>query len=141
MLKFVQKLTKNFGKLIAPWRKPMYIYRLEHPDTGMGPYSQQDGTPDMRALGSLLIQAHSRSGLHPSPWDDGLEDFFYKNQKSKSNAYFGCSSVSDLYKWFEEFWPWLMELGYQVEIYRAKDFQVSDSKKQIAFNITTAKKI
>lgn len=119
----------------------MLVYRLEHPSHGMGPYSRYDGTPDMRVLGEMLCDEHGRDAIdHPSPWDDRLEDFHRKLvYAGYSNAFFACPSSETLKDWFKEFWEWLMELGYQVKVYRVESYKIGKSGKQIAFDITSAK--
>ncbi len=120
----------------------MLVYRIEHPDTGMGPYSRYEGDNSMNELGQELCDTHAVSSEHPSPWDDGLQAFFLKHcSGSKCNAFFGCADPESLYTWFKPFWTRLMQLGYQMEVYRVKQYKVSKSGKQIAFDIMTAKRV
>lgn len=114
----------------------MLVYRIEHPITGQGPYSRFDGTYDMQALGELLFESHGLSKEHPGPFEDNLRDF-----TTRYHAYFACASLELLQEWFKDFWPWLLELGYTIEVYRVKNYKIGKSGKQLAFDVETSKKV
>lgn len=62
----------------------MYVYRVEHPETGKGPY---------QAAHIWQTRSHDTS-MHPTPWDDGIDNTW------DSTYIFGFISPIHLKKWF-----------------------------------------
>lgn len=114
----------------------MVVYRIEHPEHGLGPYSAEGCYLAIR-VGNKLINAHCGSDEHPSPRIDNLSKFLAKYE----NALFACPDMVTLRAWFDSFWGELMQAGYRVEIYRVKDYKIGKSGKQVAFDPATAKKL
>jgi len=109
----------------------MVVYRIEHPEHGLGPYSRHD------ELGSKLLHVHGYDyHNHPGALDDELILFVRQYE-----ALFACPDMATLHAWFDGFWEELMQAGYQIEIYRVKFYKMGKSGKQLAFDPATAKKL
>lgn len=111
------------------------IYRVEHPDTGEGPYvsSQKIAFPEKWEefwwiseiireetgfdIGGSMIEPDM---LHPTPCQDkGLSEM-WENLRHRHEWVFGFESMESLISWFSdmpEVYEILAELGFQLRTY------------------------
>ncbi len=121
----------------------MYIYRVEDPDTGKGPYSPaKDASMEKYLLDDDLCTEHNDCKYHPQMFDDCFYPFFeYKFPEIAETYFAGSNSAGQLYAWFSGFWPRLNSTGYVLRIYDCHDDLVKSGTYQVCFPIAAAKKI
>ena len=116
----------------------MYIYRVEDPITGRGPYNpDKNATDEMHLLDDDISDAHTDSA-HPVMFGDcGFENAFrYCDDACK--YYAGCVAVEQLYSWFIGFWNRLRDCGYIVRVYDVCDSLVHTGGYQCCFVMSGA---
>lgn len=119
----------------------MYIYRVEDPDTGKGPYNPaKDASMEKHLLDDDISDAHNDT-YHPTMFDDCCFDKWYRFSDEASNYYAGCKSVEQLHSWFSSFWPRLNDTGYTIRIYDCPDTLVKSGTYQVCFPLAAAKLI
>lgn len=121
----------------------MYIYRVEDPDTGRGPYTPANmADSDKVILRDMLLDAHSDyKGKHPAMFDDcGFHEHFRFSAEAEQYIA-GCKTVEDLVSWFVGFWDMLTRAGYVLRVYDIPDLLVRVGTYQVCFPIAAAKKI
>ena len=98
----------------------MFVFRVEHKKTGIGPYRHETS--------SLYEMRHAHSDEeHPGWWIDSI--------LVDANYYAGFSNPNKLISWFWGFFPDLKREGFHVVIYEVhpKNVEIGVSKKQLAF--------
>lgn len=118
----------------------MLVYRVEHKDTGIGPYhSRFDAnfsSESQRQLENILNDFFFKRH-HVDPSDD-------MGDGTSFNLYgwkFGFKDEKSLTKWFDHHRgiKGLQNLGFVVRVYEAPNQQVKQMKSQIAYHPSSAK--
>lgn len=113
----------------------LLVWRIEHPETGEGPYVRD--TSDPRSIGKrsprgqlsyYLRQLHQRCESRP-----GVREEFPQFSRA-CVPHSACTSLADLERWFCGAWGHLAAAGYEVRCYAApaRDCWVGASG-QVAF--------
>lgn len=108
----------------------MLTFRVEHRETGEGPYNgpEWDGQNEMRFV-------HS-GGDHPSP----MRDTKLRRRMSWAHRC-ACDSPASLLAWFDGFWEELDESGeYDVVIHEVRTKTVGDYG-QVVYHADTAREV
>ena len=127
-----------FAVKITNWIA-MKVYRLEHSESGQGPYSHNVRYPagtvtpeivDMAIAWSKvkknLSNAHDFDSDHPCPHDDGMQHL--------TNYKYGFSSLKSLAEWFNDGWlERLKPFGFVIKVYSVPDDEVEIGNKQVSF--------
>lgn len=122
----------------------VFLYRIEHKETNVGPFQTTDAfLQKMAAFLSLPFNLKT----YPSPWDDGIVlssvPWFWV---------FGSPDLSTLMKWvsvganYEEnaqIYAHLQELGFVIRKFLVEegDYRVSRSGMQVIFNAHTSREL
>lgn len=104
--------------------KMVEVYRVEHYDSGKGPYSADFNWTDCW---------HDAENGHPVPRLDGLESF-------PQSYCFGFETHEQLREWFS--WSERARLGhngYVISVYSVSSRMIRKGSKQIVFNKKKAK--
>lgn len=98
----------------------MLVYRVEHKQTGIGPYHNKTSSL------YKMKKAHSDEE-HPSWWIDLIA--------VNVNYYAGFSNPNELISWFSGFFSDLKKEGFHVAIYEVypENVEIGLFKKQLAF--------
>lgn len=98
----------------------MRIYRVEHVESGVGPYT----TCIEKATDIILKYFNPRN--QPLPQDDGLIDY--------DGLWFGFESRRQLTDWFPHpILPMLERLGFKVMVYEVALADMKRGRRQVAF--------
>lgn len=104
----------------------MLVYRIEHKETGTGPFRSEG----MDNVASLWGQAYwdASDSMHPIPLDDGLKDFV-------GTHVFGLPTFDMVFHWFERIWNRLRFRDFVLRVYdvNESDSMVGKSGTQVAF--------
>lgn len=114
----------------------MLVYRVQHKETGLGPYHPQ--TEECKLLKRRLCDSHDDI-MNPA-----LCDAFNTADADRiiKNEYvFGFLSLEELYTWFDGFIQDLCQCGYEIVIYDVGDDCVCIGHKQVAFNVVMAQRL
>lgn len=104
----------------------MLVYRIEHRETGIGPYHSSQKQPGLR-------QCNKEYETMPPPWADGLS----KVKDYHRFAHPDLIVIQTHYR--KRIIKWLDKKGYLLVTYKLyKDYIVSKSGKQVVFNIKHA---
>ena len=90
------------------------IYRLEHKDTGIGPFQMgysKTLSPDKRSAW-LELTTHNKRELDALPGE-----------------YYGCISEQSIYDYFGDFLPELLSSGYEIGKYAVSGDKIRYGKK------------
>lgn len=104
----------------------MHVYRIEHRETGFGPYNPAPDMPDnVMSLCYLLRDAHSNFATHPAfhLWDCRA----------------GFSSLRKMKTWFSGFEESLAKCDYVIKEYIATYWKHDPARKQLVFIPETAR--
>lgn len=109
----------------------IFVYRIEDPNTGYGPYHSNLN----KELREKLCSAHS-SGEEYRP--NGAADF----SSNIDNCRFAILTLEKLKEWFGEFFIQLLDSGFILTKYHVKNYLIGKSHfGQVMFNAQTAIKI
>lgn len=97
----------------------MLIYRVEHIETGVGPFRQENNI--------LAWIFQDKLQTHPAPYDDGIPNFMDGYDS------IGCVSLEQLKFWFQDHIPCLKEMGMVVRVFSANDDFVNIGRTQASF--------
>lgn len=97
------------------------VYRVEHKETGEGPYRAWDNTQPELAM----CYAHAELG-HPPPTHDGIETM-------ERTDYCGFASREALDKWFHGWKTKLHKWGYHITVYDVPLELVKFGRTQVVF--------
>ena len=104
----------------------MLVYRIEHRETGIGPYHSSQKQPGLR-------QWNKEYETMPPPWSDGIK----KITDYHRFAHPDLTVIQTHYR--KRIIKWLDKKGYLLVTYKLyKDYIVSKSGKQVVFNIKHA---
>lgn len=104
----------------------MIIYRVEHKDTGLGPYNHS-WDEENAELEDKLQTEHSNLS-HPSMYEDFDIDMISRDH------YFGFPSLTSLAEWFEGGWIGiLIECGFIIREYNVDNVLMGKSGRQVMF--------
>lgn len=118
----------------------MLVYRVEHKETGTGPYVSGMLPPKAQRIASKLNSAHAACDDHPVvTWDMMADGNF--NFNFKKNMFCGFPSIERLLKWFAGFTPQLGRYGFVVRVYDTKTVFFTQSGLQLAFRKDYAKPV
>lgn len=105
------------------------VYRVEHSDTGRGPYASYHG-------GRHHIDYDARR--QPGPWWDGLRDFKGTGTDYDSEHLFAFASWEHLTRWFHRHErEGLAHCGYVVRVLLVRTI-VGESSRQLIFDARSA---
>lgn len=107
----------------------MQVYRIEHKQSGIGPYRHGDDIPSSAV--------RYPDPIHPPPFDDGMPSL--PDGWNVRNARFAFESMGALWQWFSAYCKYIKGKGYVVATYEAE--RVQKGCKQLAFDKRHAKKI
>lgn len=114
------------------------VYRLEHKDTGKGPYQS------FHDLSGLLKEAHDGTETHPDPCNKGEPwgEFVYRGMRGVGyvpydvlyTEVFGFLYLEDLKVWFNDGWLEALEgVGFVIREFMVEDSLVRLGNHQISF--------
>ena len=107
----------------------MLVYRIEHRETGIGPYHSSQTQPGLR-------QWNKEYEMMPPPWMDGLHGV----KKYHRFAHPDLAVIQAHYR--KRILKWLHKKGYILIIYNTYNgYRTGFSKKQVMFNIKHAEKV
>lgn len=110
----------------------MLVYRVEHSEDGSGPFNSN--TNGIKLVGEYWGWRHRYiDDGHPSLWED-----YRKLPIEMSEWFCGCPSENMVWWWFGPIMKLLHEHKFVLRIYRATNFEVGDSSKQVIFKRETA---
>ncbi len=112
----------------------MIVYRVEHQQTGSGPYLQYN--PAYKTLRDELNSNHDDELTHPAFQFDGIGD----HPLFKISFHSGFEKLKDLNWWFKGFGQKLSENNFVIAIYEIEESLVirGISGKQVAFDLLKA---
>ena len=100
----------------------MYIYRVQHRKTGIGPYQSDSG------FSFALTHAHNSGILErPAPEEDGLMGY-------SRSLLCAMPSLESLLWWFEGFHSRLDHYGFEIVKVRAPKRAVKTGKTQVMYD-------
>lgn len=108
------------------------VYRIEHPDSGVGPYCHREGLyydddeymeDEMGEFQNQLNFAHSDHS-HPALKRHGCVS--------------GCDSLESLHRWFDGFIDDMRYLGFVLKVYSMKRVEKKDGTGQVIFRLKNA---
>lgn len=113
------------------------LYRLEHKETGKGPWTAD--TPKGWPIG--IYESHKKIGLHPSEHPGPLQDI---GNRLPDNYIYGCQSLEQLSLWFpcekgrNSLSPWFNIMHYEVDRRYCKigSMQIAFIKKMALHKMT-----
>jgi hypothetical protein len=107
----------------------MYVYRIEHPNTGDGPYGESldDIKLQDRRLLDMGCQHCDRN--HPGMW----EEFSKTGIDSPRNYYCGFDTIENLKDWFDTWLEILHNNGFELRIYSISKMDCMIGKYQSIF--------
>lgn len=116
----------------------MYIYRVEDPDTGDGPYSAGPKLDTAKyKLAERLKNAHTDSA-HPAMFDDCGINHLQLSDYAES-LFAGAYDPYTLFQWFLGFWQDFKDVQYVVKVYDCVDSIVQLGNYQVCFPKAAAK--
>lgn len=123
----------------------MRVYRIEHPDTGYGPWHSQYGTLDRRAVRDALwaLERETEWGKYHLPPRDDF-DFWHVEEfmDGRTKWLFACADEDHLTSWFPDHVMMLMiGAGYALAVYEAERIQQGHSGRQVAFDSSKAVRV
>lgn len=115
----------------------MLVYRVEHGETGTGPY--QANAPSSSVLGRVH-GGYFDGDPHPSPHDDylgkglrSLGSYLSEWEANYGRTLFGFTSMEMLTTWFDGFGMAFYEDGFVIKVYDVADRFVKSTKLQAIF--------
>ena len=115
----------------------MIVYRVEHQQTGNGPYFRYD--PRYKDFRDEINGIHDDELIYPAFQLDGITSHLLFTPDFHS----GFESLKDLNWWFKGFGQKLSENNFVIAIYEVEESRVrrGDSGKQVAFDLPKSKLI
>lgn len=109
--------------------KVMYIYRIEHPQTGDGPYGES--LNDLKLADTSLCKMgwEHCDYNHPGMW----EEFNKYGVDSPRDYYCGFDTIENLKDWFDGWLECLHTNGFEVRIYSISKMDCMIGKYQSIF--------
>lgn len=99
----------------------MFVYRVEHSETGDGPYQGVHANDD-------LADAHRGDLTHPSPgFDDGINGHDWRGKVC------GFTSIDGFKKWFVRWRKRLAGEGFVLSVYEVDSHRVIRGSHQAMF--------
>jgi len=103
----------------------MLVYRVEHKQTGTGPYVSGELPPSAQWIARRLNDAHGGSFSHPViSWGESI--------RFTRDMFCGFTCMEKLLQWFGEFTPQLDQYGFVIRVYETKTVWFGSSGRQIA---------
>lgn len=109
----------------------LLIYRVEHPETGKGPWMHRGDSWEDEIVDQFNIEWEQFNSLesHPSPYMDGIQGF------QMGFDVLGVTSIDQLKDWLGkgDIPKMLHHAGFVIRIYGVEDEDVKDGYTQVAF--------
>lgn len=104
------------------------IYRIEHPDSGKGPYCHEDYLYDDDTMNDYSDELTEFQGeLFLSHCDDEHPAL------KRPGCISGCDSLETLHRWFDGFIGDMRYLGFVLKVYSMKRVEKKDHTGQVIF--------
>jgi hypothetical protein len=122
----------------------MNVYRLEHPDSGLGPY-HHTFTDERRDRLNEIIDEYECFFEENAPSifndilqdgdipDDGYSAYWPNAIGPNDEILTGCPTLQKLEDWFGGHFEMLLEMGFKVYELQVTDYIMGTSGKQLAF--------
>lgn len=109
----------------------MLVYRVEHKETGFGPYNPQH--EDLGVGYDNWI--NSMPGHHPSPTAD-IQGMSSLDWGAREAYLYGFQSIDSLRKWFPDDYLFQLEhyYGFRLAVYDVPEEDVLKGERQVAFH-------
>lgn len=116
----------------------MKVWRVEHIDTGKGPYAVSSN----EGVYSMLMGPfdHGNMDTHPSPSSDDMDHDGLRGIWDYNHRH-GFATFEKLMAWFEDTEALLDGNGYIIACYELPDNHVLVGRHQVIFNIEEAVRI
>lgn len=109
------------------------VYRVEHKESRQGPYRYFPSGLLLNSAGVSMTYSHNGCNSHPVLQRDGIWDCDISNTTRS-----GFDSVVSLRTWFKGWLRALYKNGFIIAVYRANYWQLSNSRKQLIFDLSSA---
>lgn len=109
----------------------MKVYRLEHPETGCGPWQHWNKVEDWEAKEIFdEVLSHCNASFFPNPSEDGVS--------LKEYMVCGAPSHDVFFEWFPaDSWCYLREAGFKMLTLEVPD-PIKASSRQVIYDPTEA---
>lgn len=104
----------------------MLVWRIEHKDTGLGPYRSPD------AIDAYTIFDNPYLHSDQNVWPAGYMDL---GRYAEEEEFCGFPSKEAIFNWFtKEQVKTLIQYNYRIKVYRPKEYVIGKSNKQVFFH-------
>ena len=106
----------------------MIVWRMEHKETGIGPYQ---GSAD-HCIGRMWSD-HTDRENHPTPSDEIGMRAWQGSGAWAGEFYYGCATRAQLFEWFKGYLLGLWAAGYRPRAYTVPDDRVFTGRRQVTY--------